>query len=151
MSMRNHTLRSPKGSKRNRKRVGRGDSSGSGSYSGKGMKGQKSRSGGGVRPGFEGGQLPLVKRLPALRGFNNIFKTKYTVMNLRDISEHFTEGDEVSVETLIGKGLVDDTTLPLKILGDGEISVPLDVRAQKFSTSAVSKIEKAGGSAQVIG
>ena len=74
-----------------------------------------------------------------------------TVINLSDISEHFTEGGEISVETLTGKGLIDDTTLPLKILGDGEISVPLDVRAQKFSTSAVSKIEKAGGSAQVIG
>ncbi len=90
MSMHNHTLRSPRGAKKNRKRLGRGDSSGNGSFSGKGMKGQKSRSGGGVRPGFEGGQLPLVKRLPSLRGFNNIFKINYNVINLRELSEHFS-------------------------------------------------------------
>ena len=150
MSMHNHTLRSPRGAKKNRKRLGRGDSSGNGSFSGKGMKGQKSRSGGGVRPGFEGGQLPLVKRLPSLRGFNNIFKTHYNVINLRELSEHFSEGEDVTLQILEDKGLISNTALPLKILGDGDVDVALNVRAQKFSSSATLKLEKAGGSAQVI-
>ena len=150
MSMHNHTLRSPRGAKKNRKRLGRGDSSGNGSFSGKGMKGQKSRSGGGVRPGFEGGQLPLVKRLPSLRGFNNIFKINYNVINLRELSEHFSEGEDVTLQILEDKGLISNTTLPLKILGDGDVDVALNVRAQKFSSSATLKLEKAGGSAQVI-
>ena len=151
MSMHNHTLRSPRGAKKNRKRVGRGDSSGNGSYSGKGMKGQKSRSGGGVRPGFEGGQLPLIKRLPSLRGFNNIFKTNFTVINLGEIVEYFPEGGDVTPQILQEKGLIDNPALPLKILGNGDVGVPLNVVAQKFSASATSKLEKAGGSAQVIG
>ena len=150
MSMHNHTLRSPRGAKKNRKRLGRGDSSGNGSFSGKGMKGQKSRSGGGVRPGFEGGQLPLVKRLPSLRGFNNIFKINYNVINLRELSEHFSEGEDVTLQILEDKGLISNTALPLKILGDGDVDVALNVRAQKFSSSATLKLEKAGGSAQVI-
>ena len=150
MSMHNHTLRSPRGSKKNRKRRGGGDSSGNGSFSGKGMKGQKSRSGGGVRPGFEGGQLPLVKRLPSLRGFNNIFKINYNVINLRELSEHFSEGEDVTLQILEDKGLISNTALPLKILGDGDVDVALNVRAQKFSSSATLKLEKAGGSAQVI-
>ena len=150
MSMHNHTLRSPRGAKKNRKRLGRGDSSGNGSFSGKGMKGQKSRSGGGVRPGFEGGQLPLVKRLPSSRGFNNIFKTNYNVINLRELSEHFSEGGDVTLQILEEKGLISNTVLPLKILGDGDVDVALNVRAQKFSSSATLKLEKAGGSAQVI-
>mgnify|MGYP001204209730 FL=1 len=151
MSMHNHTLRSPRGAKKNRKRVGRGDSSGNGSYSGKGMKGQKSRSGGGVRPGFEGGQLPLIKRLPSLRGFNNIFKTNFTVINLGEIVECFPEGGDVTLQILQEKGLIDNPALPLKILGNGDVDVPLNVVAQKFSASATLKLEKAGGSAQVIG
>ena len=151
MSMHNHTLRSPRGAKKNRKRVGRGDSSGNGSYSGKGMKGQKSRSGGGVRPGFEGGQLPLIKRLPSLRGFNNIFKTNFTVINLGEIVEYFPEGGDVTPQILQEKGLIDNPALPLKILGNGEVEVPLNVVAHKFSASATLKLEKAGGSAQVIG
>ena len=149
--MHNHTLRSPRGAKKNRKRVGRGDSSGNGSYSGKGMKGQKSRSGGGVRPGFEGGQLPLIKRLPSLRGFNNIFKTHFTVINLGEIVEYFPEGGDVTPQILQEKGLIDNPALPLKILGNGNVDVPLNVVAQKFSASATLKLEKAGGSAQVIG
>ena len=151
MSMHNHTLRSPRGAKKNRKRVGRGDSSGNGSYSGKGMKGQKSRSGGGVRPGFEGGQLPLIKRLPSLRGFNNIFKTHFTVINLGEIVEYFPEGGDVTPQILQEKGLIDNPALPLKILGYGDVGVPLNVVAQNFSASATLKLEKAGGSAQVIG
>ena len=151
MSMHNHTLRSPRGAKKNRKRVGRGDSSGNGSYSGKGMKGQKSRSGGGVRPGFEGGQLPLIKRLPSLRGFNNIFKTHFTVINLGEIVEYFPEGGDVTPQILQEKGLIDNPALPLKILGNGDVYVPLNVVAQKFPASATLKLEKAGGSAQVIG
>jgi large subunit ribosomal protein L15 len=115
------------------------------------MKGQKSRSGGGVRPGFEGGQLPLIKRLPSLRGFNNIFKTHFTVINLGEIVEYFPEGGDVTPQILQEKGLIDNPALPLKILGNGNVDVPLNVVAQKFSASATLKLEKAGGSAQVIG
>ena len=150
MSMNKHTLKSPKGAKKNRKRVGRGDSSGNGSYSGKGLKGQNSRSGGGVRPGFEGGQLPLIKRLPSLRGFNNVFKTNYCVINLAKLSEHFGEGEDVTRQILDEKGLISEPTAPLKILGGGDVDVALNVHAQKFSASAILKLEKAGGSAQVI-
>ena len=148
--MQQHEVKSENNNRKNKRRVGRGDGSGFGSYSGKGMKGQKSRSGGGVRPGFEGGQLPLVKRLPSLRGFNNIFKTNYNVINLRELSEHFSEGGDVTLQILEEKGLISNTVLPLKILGDGDVDVALNVRAQKFSSSATLKLEKAGGSAQVI-
>ena len=139
--MQQHEVKSENNNRKNRRRVGRGDGSGFGSYSGKGMKGQKSRSGGGVRPGFEGGQLPLVKRLPSLRGFYNIFKTNYNVINLRELSEHFSEGGDVTLQILEEKGLISNRVLPLKILGDGDVDVALNVRAQKFSSSATLKLE----------
>ena len=91
MAMQQHDLKAPKGAKKNRKRIGRGDSSGNGSFSGKGMKGQKSRSGGGVRPGFEGGQLPLIKRLPQMRGFTNIFKKYFNLVNIDELNELYYE------------------------------------------------------------
>ena len=123
MTMQNHTLSSAGSKTRKRKRIGRGDASGNGSYSGKGMKGQKSRSGGGVRPGFEGGQLPLIKRLPSLRGFTNIFKTQYHVVNLDTILKMYPNGGEVSPGTLVENGVLKDQKLPLKVLGRGEINI----------------------------
>ena len=150
MTMQNHTLSSAGSKTRKRKRIGRGDASGNGSYSGKGMKGQKSRSGGGVRPGFEGGQLPLIKRLPSLRGFTNIFKTQYHVVNLDTILKMYPNGGEVSPGTLVENGVLKDQKLPLKVLGRGEININVKVSAHKFTKSAKEKIETAGGTTQVI-
>ena len=150
MTMHNHTVSSAGSKTRKRKRIGRGDASGNGSYSGKGMKGQKSRSGGGVRLGFEGGQLPLIKRLPSLRGFTNIFKTRYHAINLDTILKVHPDGGEVSLETLAENGVLKDQKLPLKVLGRGEINVNLKVSAHKFTKSAKEKIETAGGTIQVI-
>ena len=150
MTMQNHTLSSAGSKTRKRKRIGRGDASGNGSYSGKGMKGQKSRSGGGVRPGFEGGQLPLIKRLPSLRGFTNIFKSQYHAVNLDTILKMYPNGGDVSPGTLVETGVLKDQKLPLKVLGRGEINVNLKVSAHKFTKSAKQKIETAGGTIQVI-
>jgi len=166
MTMHNHTVSSAGSKTRKRKRIGRGDASGNGSYSGKGMKGQKSRSGGGVRPGFEGGQLPLIKRLPSLmfeggqlplikrlpslRGFTNIFKTQYHAVNLDTILKMYPNGGDVSPGTLVETGVLKDQKLPLKVLGRGEINVNLKVSAHKFTKSAKQKIETAGGTIQVI-
>ena len=150
MTMQNHTLGSAGSKTRKRKRIGRGDASGNGSYSGKGMKGQKSRSGGGVRPGFEGGQLPLIKRLPSLRGFTNIFKTQYHAVNLDTILKMYPNGGDVSPGTLVETGVLKDQKLPLKVLGRGEINVNLKVSAHKLTKSAKEKIETAGGTIQVI-
>ena len=150
MTMHNHTVSSAGSKTRKRKRIGRGDASGNGSYSGKGMKGQKSRSGGGVRPGFEGGQLPLIKRLPSLRGFTNIFKTQYHAVNLDTILKMYPNGGDVSPGTLVETGVLKDQKLPLKVLGRGEINVNLKVSAHKFTKSAREKIETAGGTIQVI-
>ena len=149
MSLDQHSIRSSI-PKKNRKRIGRGDASGSGSFSGKGMKGQNSRSGGGVRPGFEGGQLPLIKRLPSLRGFTNIFKTQYHAVNLDTILKMYPNGGDVSPGTLVETGVLKDQKLPLKVLGRGEINVNLKVSAHKFTKSAKQKIETAGGTIQVI-
>ena len=150
MTMQNHTLSSAGSKTRKRKRIGRGDASGNGSYSGKGMKGQKSRSGGGVRPGFEGGQLPLIKRLPSLRGFTNIFKTQYHAVNLDTILKMYPNGGDVSPGTLVETGVLKDQKLPLKVLGRGEINVNLKVSAHKFTKSAKEKIETAGGTTQAV-
>ena len=148
--MQQHSLKSPQGSKKNRTRVGRGDSSGSGSYSGKGMKCQKSRSGGGVRPGFEGGQLPVIKKLSALRGFNNIFRREFIPINLNTISKLYEKDNEISPETLVEKNVLKDTKSPIKILGDGEINFSVKVTAHKFSRSAKDKIIAAGGTIQEL-
>ena len=142
--MRQNELRPPAGAKHNRKFVGRGNGSGHGTYSGRGCKGQKARSGGGVRPGFEGGQLPLIKRLPRKRGFTNIFKTKYNIINVGKLAI-FPPGTEVTPEELLGAGLIDTTDHPTKILGAGDIKHPLLVSADKFSSSAEKKILAAGG------
>ena len=136
-------------SKTKRKRIGRGLGSGHGRYSGKGCKGQKARSGGGVSPFFEGGQLPLVKRLPHKRGFTNIFKTEYALVNVESLKV-FESGASVSPEELHGARLIKSLHKPVKILGSGEIDRPLVVRAAKFSKVAKEKIEAAGGQAETI-
>ena len=148
--MQQHELRSPAGAKRARRRVGRGDSSGYGSFAGRGMKGQKSRSGGGVRPGFEGGQLPLSKKLPFVRGFTNIFRVEYNVVNVKSLAA-FDAHSDVNPAALGDAGIVRNANKPIKILGRGEIQVPLTVAAHKFSASARRKIQAAGGTVREIG
>ncbi|MCH7653312.1 MAG: 50S ribosomal protein L15 [Chloroflexi bacterium] len=148
--MQQHELRPPKGAKKNRRRVGRGDSSGFGSYSGRGMKGQNSRTGGGVRPSFEGGQLPLSKKLPKIRGFTSIFRKRYSVVNVDRLAV-FPSESEVTPEALSDAGILRNLNNPVKILGRGELNVPLVVSAHKFSASARQQIEAAGGSVREIG
>jgi large subunit ribosomal protein L15 len=143
--MRLHELAPAKGSKSSRKRVGRGPGSGLGKTAGRGEKGQKSRQGYSRRPGFEGGQMPLIRRVPK-RGFNNIFRTEYAVVNLAQLAG--LEG-EVTPELLASKGLV-RAGRPLKVLGEGEVAAALTVRAHKFSKSARAKIEAAGGSCEEL-
>jgi len=138
------------GSKKSRKRVGRGDGSGHGTYSGRGCKGQKSRSGYKVRPGFEGGQLPLIKRLPQKRGFVNIFRTEYSIVNI-DKLNMFEAGSEVTPERLVAAGVVKSLRHPIKILAEGDINHPLLVKANKFSAAAKAKIEAAGGTVEQVG
>ena len=147
--MKLHSIIQPEGAVRVPKRLGRGTSSGTGKTSGKGHKGQNARSGGGVRPGFEGGQNPLVFRIPK-RGFNNYeFETKYAIINV-GVLNNFKDGTEVTPELLKEMGLVKDMKDGLKILGNGEITKKLTVSAHKFSKIAKDKIENAGGKAKVI-
>jgi large subunit ribosomal protein L15 len=129
-------------------RKGRGIGSGLGKTAGRGHKGQKARSGGGVKPGFEGGQMPLIRRLPK-RGFTNIFSKEYSLVNIRDL-EVFDEGTVVSPELLKETGLIKKYNDGIKILGDGELTKKLTVQAHKFSKSAKEKIEAIGGKAEVI-
>lgn len=134
--------------RKNRKRVGRGMGTGWGSSSGKGLKGQNQRSGGGVRPGFEGGQMPLQRRLPK-HGFNNIFKVTYAVINLDQLQAAFEGQNDISLEDIYTRGLA-KTGAPVKVLGDGEVKSAIKVEAHKFSASAKDKIEKAGGSVKAL-
>jgi large subunit ribosomal protein L15 len=143
--MKQNELGPPVGAKHKRKLVGRGDGSGHGTYSGRGLKGQKARSGGGVRVGFEGGQLPLIKRLPRKRGFRNIFKTEYNIVNVGQLAV-FAPGSEVTPEELLRAGLISTVDHPTKILGTGDVKHPLLVSADRFSSSAEKKIVAAGGS-----
>ena len=147
--MRQDTLSPPPGSKRARKRVGRGNASGHGTYSGRGCKGQKSRAGYKMRPGFEGGQLPLIKRLPRKRGFVNIFRTEYSVVNIDKLNT-FESGSEVSPKKLVAAGLVKSLRHPVKILANGDLKHPLVVMANKFSVVARAKIEAVGGKAEEV-
>ena len=135
------------GSKKSRKRLGRGAGSGLGKTSGKGNKGQNARSGGGVRPGFEGGQMPLQRRVPK-RGFNNIFAKRYAIVNVGDL-ERFEDGFRVDFDSLKAAGLVKKEYDGLKVLGNGELNKKLTVVASKFSNSAKMKIENLGGKAEV--
>ncbi|KPK22859.1 MAG: 50S ribosomal protein L15 [Dehalococcoidia bacterium SG8_51_3] len=143
--MKQNELRPPVGAKHKRKFVGRGNGSGHGTYSGRGLKGQKARSGGGVRLGFEGGQLALIKRLPRKRGFRNIFKTEYNIVNVGHLAI-FAPGSEVTPEELLRAGLIGSVDHPTKILGTGDIKHPLVVSVDGFSSSAEKKIVAAGGS-----
>lgn len=148
--MRIHNLAPAEGSTRDTKRLGRGIGSGLGKTSGKGHKGQNARSGGGVRPGFEGGQMPLTRRVPK-RGFNNIFKKVYIIVNIEDLNV-FENGDVVTVETVVEKNIAKyrQGNVGLKVLGNGELTKNLTVKAVKFTESAKASIEKAGGKAEVL-
>ncbi|HIQ91167.1 MAG TPA: 50S ribosomal protein L15 [Candidatus Coprosoma intestinipullorum] len=147
--MKLHTLKPNEGSIKNRKRVGRGQGSGTGKTSGRGEKGQNARSGGGVRVGFEGGQTPLFRRLPK-RGFSNaLFKKEYAIINLDELNK-FEDGAEVSLEVLREMGIVKKSKDGLKVLGNGTLEKKLTVKANKFSASAKEQIEKLGGKAEVI-
>lgn len=143
-----HELAPVEGSTKEAKRKGRGVGTGNGKTAGRGHKGQKARTGGGVRPGFEGGQMPLARRVPK-RGFNNIFAKKFAFVNVSDLSV-FRSGETVDAEKLRKKGLINKEYDGVKILGNGEISKKLTVKAAKFSESAKAKIEAAGGKAEVI-
>ena len=145
-----HELRPPKGAKHARKRVGRGNASGHGTYSGRGLKGQKARAGRTPLLGFEGGQTRLIKRLPRRRGFTNLFRKEYSAVNLRDL-ERFPAGTEVTPELLRQSGILSTLRRPVKVLAMGELTRALSVRAHKFSMTAKEKIEAAGGSTQEIG
>lgn len=146
--MKLHELQLAEGSRKKRKRVGRGMASGHGKTSGRGHKGQKARSGGGVRLGFEGGQMPLFQRLPK-RGFTNINRKEYAIVNLETLNR-FDDGTEVTPELLIETGIVRNEKSGIKILGNGELKKKLTVRAHKFSASAKKAIEDAGGQTEVI-
>ena len=138
-------LRPAEGSKKNRKRVGRGGGSGTGKTSGRGMNGQKSRSGGGKGVGFEGGQTPLARRLPKLPGFRNINRVEYLPVNVSRLEEKFEAGDVVDGASLKAKGIIKHEDALVKVLGDGDITKALTVKVDKVSASATAKIEAAGG------
>ena len=147
--MKLNELRPPEGAKKNRKRIGRGEGSGTGGTSGKGHKGQNSRSGGGVRPGFEGGQMPLHRRLPK-RGFNNIFALKGVEVNIRDLDRCFAAGAEVDALAMAEAGLIKGAFDYIKVLGNGDLDKALTVKVDRISAGARAKIEKAGGKVELI-
>jgi large subunit ribosomal protein L15 len=144
-----NNLRPPKGARRERKRVGRGPGSGLGKTAGRGHKGAQSRSGFRRKRGFEGGQMPLHRRVPK-RGFHNPFRVEFAVVNLDTLAEVFDAGSSVTPELLRERGLVRQANAPVKVLGRGEMTKPLTIRAHKFSGSAAEKIAAAGGAAEVI-
>jgi large subunit ribosomal protein L15 len=142
------TLRPPRGAHKRRKRIGQGPGSGHGKTATRGAKGQRSRAGARMRPGFEGGQMPLHRRLPK-RGFTNIFKRRYAIINLRDLGE-FSPEEIITPELLVQRGRLKQLGEGLKVLGDGELKAPLKISAHFFSKSALEKIQRAGGKAEVI-
>jgi large subunit ribosomal protein L15 len=145
--MKRSEIRPSRGARRKRKRVGRGSGSGYGTYSGRGSKGQKSRSGGGVRLGFEGGQLPLIKRLPRRRGFTNIFKKEYSIVNVARLNI-FPPGAEVTPQELFKAGLIKSLKRPVKVLGGGALQRPLSIKTEEFSAAAEKKIANPASSRQ---
>jgi len=147
--MKLHDLKPAAGAKKRRKRIGRGPGSGHGKTATKGHKGLLARSGGGKRPGFEGGQMPLIRRLPKF-GFTNQFRTEYAVVNVRSF-DNWSGGDTVTPQAMVDAGLVKRKTLPIKILGTGALKRSLVIQAHKFSKSAEEKIQAAGGRVEVIG
>lgn len=142
-------LSPPKGAVKKRKRIGRGNASGWGRNAGRGEKGQNSRAGSGVKPGFEGGQMPLQRRMPK-RGFHNKFRIENRIVNLSDLSRVFKDKEVVEAATLIERGLLRKGTTPIKVLGNGELEIALTVKAEKFSKTAIDKIKAAGGSVEVL-
>ena len=148
--MKLHDLRPDPGSRKKRKRVGRGISAGQGKTAGRGTKGQNARSGGGKGIYFEGGQLPLARRLPYKRGFNNINKVYYKTVNLKQLAEIEFVDVDVDPEVMAAVGLIKHPSDPVVVLGDGEINAALTVKAHRFSASAKSKIEAAGGTVEVL-
>ncbi len=147
--MKLHELQPAAGSVRDVKRIGRGHGSGQGKTAGKGHKGQKARSGGSIRPGFEGGQMPLQRRMPK-RGFNNIFAKEFATVNVSELEKRFESGAVVDADALIESGAIKNAKDGVKILGSGELTKSLTVKAVKFTDSAREKIEKAGGKAEVM-
>lgn len=147
--MKLHELHAPPGARRERRRIGRGHGSGQGTTAGKGTKGQKARSGGGVPLYFEGGQLPLVRRLPYRRGFQNPFRVEYAVVNLAQLAK-LPKGSAVTVDTLVAAGLLHKGEGPVKLLGDGDVTVALQVRVDRVSAQARAKIEAAGGTVEEL-
>ena len=147
--MKLHELSPAAGSTKARKRIGRGAGSGQGKTAGKGHKGQKARAGRGMRAGFEGGQMPLQRRVPK-RGFNNIFRTEMAIVNLASLEKAFDAGATVTIEALVEKGLVKKVLDGVKVLGNGELTKAITVQANAFSETAKQKIEAAGGKAEVI-
>ncbi|MDE7233645.1 MAG: 50S ribosomal protein L15 [Ruminiclostridium sp.] len=147
--MKLHELSPAEGSTKDVKRIGRGHGSGQGKTAGKGHKGQWARSGGGVKPGFEGGQTKLAMRIPK-RGFNNIFATEFATVNVSDLEARFEDGAVIDDAALIDSGLLKKTLDGVKVLGNGEITKKFTVKAAKFSASAKEKIEGAGGKAEVV-
>jgi large subunit ribosomal protein L15 len=144
-----HELRPPRGAKKARKRVGRGNASGTGTYAGKGIKGQQARAGSGPSWGFEGGQTPLIRRLPVRRGFNNPFRVAFVPVNVRDLNR-FPANSEVTPETLREAGVIRSRRHLIKLLGEGELSAPLTVRVHRVSAPARAKIEAAGGTVEEL-
>lgn len=147
--MKLHELAPAVGSTKEVKRIGRGHGSGNGKTAGKGHKGQKARSGGSIRPGFEGGQMPLQRRMPK-RGFNNIFAKEFATVNVSELEKRFEDGAVVDAQALIESGAIKSAKDGIKILGNGELSKKLTVKAAKFTAAAQEKIEKAGGKAEVM-
>ena len=148
--MKLHDLRPNEGSKKQRKRVGRGISAGQGKTAGRGTKGQGARSGGGKGIYFEGGQLPLARRLPYKRGFTNINKVYYKPVNLKSLVEFDFEGVEITPEVMSAVGLIKKPSDPVVVLGDGDLTVALTIKAHRFSATAIEKIEAAGGTIEVL-
>jgi len=147
--MQQHLIRPPKNSKKQRRRVGRGDGSGFGSFSGRGMKGQNSRSGHKGSGGFQGGQNSLLKSLPSIRGFTNIFRREYSVVNLDQFAA-FPADTVVNPKFMVDAGLVKNTIRPIKVLGRGNLDIPLSISAHGFSRAAQGKIEAAGGTVELV-
>ena len=147
--MKLHELQPAYGSVKDVKRIGRGHGPGNGKTAGKGHKGQKARSGGSIRPGFEGGQMPLQRRMPK-RGFNNIFAKEYAAVNISELEKRFESGAVIDAAALIESGAIKDAKDGVKILGNGELTKSLTVKAAKFTAAAQEKIEKAGGKAEVM-
>ncbi|MGN0682464.1 MAG: 50S ribosomal protein L15 [Oscillospiraceae bacterium] len=147
--MKLHELQPAQGSVKDVKRIGRGHGSGNGKTAGKGHKGQKARSGGSIRPGFEGGQMPLQRRMPK-RGFNNIFAKEYAEINVSVLEARFEDGAVVDAQALLASGAIKDAKDGIKVLGNGDITKKLTVKAAKFTAAAQEKIEKAGGKAEVM-